>query len=198
MAFWNDATSVEPKRVFRWILTLPNIGNQWICKSVTRPSWETSVHPHKFINHEFKYPGRVTWNNIDISLIDPVAPVDTTASMLAILRSSGYNFPQSFGEGSQTITKAKATQALGMIEIKQIGADENDVLENWKLYNSFVTTCQLGELNYDGDEMLEIRMTVAYDFAYMTKSGRTQGGWAGHGTGTPAPAATSPLDKTTT
>ncbi len=197
MAFWNE-TGVEPKRSFRWILTLPNIGNQWIAKTVTRPSWETSMTPHKFINHEFKYPGRVTWNPVDVTLVDPVDPVDTTASMVAILRSSGYNFPTSFGEGSQTITKKLATEALGMVKITQIGESENDKLDEWTLYNSFVTTCNLGDLSYESDDLLTISMTIAYDFAYMTRSGRNSGGWtAANNLQIPPPKASNSLDDKT-
>ena len=183
MAFWIEKNT-EPKRVFRWTLTLPTIGQQWICKSVQRPSWETSVHPHKYINHEDKYPGRVTWNPISIVLVDPVTPVDTTATMLAILRASGYDFPTGEQRSRSTITKALATSAIGSPVIEMHGQDAHGslVLDSWILVNAFPTTVTLGDLNYDGDELLEINMTLAYDYAYMGVSGGTDPGWQGHGT----------------
>jgi len=185
MAFWSES-GVEPKRTFRWLLTLPRIGEQWICKSVQRPSWETSMIPHKFINHEFKYPGRITWNPINIVLVDPVEPIDTTASMLAILRASGYNFPTGEAEARSTITKAQAVDAMGMVQIATLGtgadaegSDGAAIVDSWTLVNPFATSVTLGDLNYDSEDMLEISFTLAYDYAYMTHSGGVNGGWVG-------------------
>ena len=203
MAFWSES-GVEPKRTFRWLLKLPTIGQEWICKSVQRPSWETSMIPHKFINHEFKYPGRVTWNPINIVLVDPVEPIDTTASMLAILRASGYNFPGDEQEARSTITKKQATAALGQIQIDTLGtgadtegADGASVVDSWTLVNPFATSVTLGDLNYDSEDMLEISFTVEYDYAYMTTAGGTPGGWStGLGThSVPDPAKSNSKDS---
>ena len=185
--FWDR--TLEPKRTYRWILEIATMGNtsQWVAKSVTRPKWNVTHHGHKYINHTFNYPGRVEWQPIDVKLIDPVRPIDTSASFLAILRSSGYNFPTSLERGTETITKDRAVGALNRVRIKQIGENSNDILDQWVLYNAFATNVDLGELNYEGDDLLQIGMTIVYDWAYMTHAGGVSAGWTGGILGAPIP-----------
>lgn len=179
MSFWDR--TVEPKRTYRWVLDISTLGSdvQWVAKSVTRPSWNVTHHAHKFINHTFNYPGRVEWQPIEIKLIDPASPIDTSASFLKVLRSSGYTFPDSLDNAKTTITKASAVGALGSLRIRQIAENGNKVLDEWKLYNAFATNVTMGELNYEGDELIEIGMTIVYDWAYMTKSGSGKPGMGG-------------------
>ena len=181
-SFWNDVT-VEPKRKFRWLIQAPGLGNnvQWLAKSVKKPSWNLSEHPHKFINHTFHYPGRVEWQPIEATLVDAANPDDMSANLLGALRSAGYNFPVAFQEGSETITKAAATDTLGKVTITQIGVNANDIIDQWTLVNAFITDCQLGDLDYEGDDLVEVSLTMVYDYAYMTHAGAGDGtgGWAG-------------------
>ena len=60
MPFWSDV-NLEPKRKFRWLVSIPNMQDiSFFAKTVTRPSWTLGSHPHKFINHTFNYPARRT------------------------------------------------------------------------------------------------------------------------------------------
>lgn len=181
-SFWNDVT-VEPKRKFRWLFQAAGLGSnaQWLAKSVKKPSWNLSEHPHKFINHTFHYPGRVEWQPIEATLVDAANPDDMSANLLGALRSAGYNFPSSFTEGAETITKIGATEALGKVTITQIGVNDNDIIDQWTLVNGFITDCQLGDLDYEGDDLVEVSLTMVYDYAYMTRAGGAagDGGWAG-------------------
>ena len=179
-SFWNDIL-VEPKRKFRWLFRAEGLGSdaEWVAKSVKKPSWNLSEHPHKFINHTFHYPGRVEWQPIEATLVDVADPQDASANLLGALRNAGYNFPTALAEGSQTITKAEAVGALGKVTITQIGQDSDDILDEWTIVNGFITDVQLGDLDYEGDDLVEVSLTMIYDFAYMTKSGRNKAGWAG-------------------
>jgi hypothetical protein len=183
-SFWNDIL-VEPKRKFRWLFRAEGLGSdaEWVAKSVKKPSWNVSEHPHKFINHTFHYPGRVEWQPIEATLVDVAQPQDASANLLGALRAAGYNFPTTLQEGSQTITKEQAVKALGRVTITQIGQDSNDILDEWTIVNGFITDCQLGDLDYEGDDIVEVSLTMVYDYAYMTKSGRGQKGWAGSALG---------------
>ena len=173
MGFWSDA-NIEPKRKFRWTLSIPAIGTDslWMMKSVTKPSWNMSEHPHKFINHTFHYPGRVEWQPIEVTIVDSAKPIDMSASFLQILRSSGYNFPDSLDHGSQTVTKKRATEAIGNeVVITQHGANMTEILDRWTLKNPFVTDVKTGELDYEGEDLVEVSCTIIYDWAWMTYAG---------------------------
>jgi len=179
-SFWNDKF-LEPKRKFRWLFRAEGLGSdaEWIAKSVKKPSWNVSEHPHKFINHTFHYPGRVEWQPIEATLVDVSHPQDASANLLGALRNAGYNFPTGKFEGSHTITKAGAVGALGKVTITQIGINENDIMDEWTIVNGFITDVQLGDLDYEGDDLVEVSLTMVYDYAYMTHAGGNANGWIG-------------------
>ena len=121
--FWNEA-STEPKRKFRWILSVgdgtagPNIP-AWIIKKVTKPTFTISEVKHSFINHSFYYPGRVEYNEIEFTLVDPVNP-DAAQELINMIESAGYVLPKDEIVAKQTITKAEAVNALNHCYISQI------------------------------------------------------------------------------
>jgi hypothetical protein len=164
MAFWNSA-AVEPKRQFRWVLTNDNIP-KWIIKTVTKPVATTTDVAHKYFGYTYYYPGTTTWNTIDITLVDPVAP-DAANIIATILRQSGYRPPPSETE-LEAISKAKATAAIGKVEIQQVNS-EGQPVETWSLYNPFATVMDFGgTLSYDQDALVDLKMTLRYDYASIT------------------------------
>ena len=71
MAFWSDGTGYEPKRAYRWILSIDDI-EVYTIKKVSKPSFTVSESSHQYLNHTFYYPGRVEWSTVSFSLIDPI------------------------------------------------------------------------------------------------------------------------------
>ena len=86
MAFWSEKT-VEPKRKFRYLLYFAGMP-QFIAKTVTKPAFSVGTSTHNFLQHQFHFPGRVTWNDVQMTLVDPIQP-DSTASLYGILKESG-------------------------------------------------------------------------------------------------------------
>ena len=63
------------------------------------------------------------------------------------------------------MSKAKATGVLnGQVKIEQLGPD-NDEIETFKLWNPWVQSVKFGDLAYDSDDMVEITLTMQYDYA---------------------------------
>ena len=168
MAFWSDPfTMDEPKRVYRWILLMGGVP-QWIIKKVKKPSFEVSSTEHKYLNHTFYYPGRVTYETTSVTLVDPVAP-DASWTMMEILRHSGYNIPDDAND-LNTISKAKATRSLGLVTIKQLDPDGGAV-DAFDLINAWVHKVDFGELDYENDNLVDITLDLRYDFAQMVTHG---------------------------
>jgi len=164
-AFWSDPYSMhEPKRVYRWVLNMGHIP-QWIVKKVNKPSYEVSSTEHKYLNHTFYYPGRVTYEAVGVTLVDPVDP-DATWTMMEILRESGYDIPTS-PDSLITISKARATNALGLVTISQIDPDGN-IIDGFDLINAWVSKTNFGELDYENDTLVDLVLELRYDFARMT------------------------------
>ena len=171
--FWSDATQQDPKRQYRWIMRIASIP-AYVLKTVSKPGFTVTESEHKYLNHTYYYPGRVEWEPVTLTLADPINP-DMAATMAQILASSGYTPAQSSNDTS-TISKQQAVAALGnQIEIQQIDS-EGRAVETWKLVNPFITDVKFGDLDYTGDEMSQIDITIRYDWAELiTANGGTQG-----------------------
>jgi hypothetical protein len=164
--FWTDI-STEPKRQYRWLMYIGSIPT-WVIKKTNKPSYTLEQTEHQYINHTFKYPARLKWEDITVSIVDPVTP-DASKTLENIMNASGYHFPTNPNDTS-TISKSGAVRALGNVAIVQIGA-EGEEIERWELTNAWVKSTKFGDLDYSSDEMVEIEMVLVYDFAKITKSG---------------------------
>ena len=184
MAFWNDKL-LEPKRNFRWILKVDGVDFYYI-KEVNRPSYEVSTAEHKYINHTFYFPGRVTYNPISFKLVDAANP-DAAETLRQMLFAGGYRLPTNQDVGSQTITKQGAVTALGDIQIIMLSGggtsasggntpgptanagthNPGDVVEFWTLQNAFITKIEFSQLTYDNDDLADITVELRYDYAIL-------------------------------
>jgi hypothetical protein len=162
--FWSNVNT-DPKRRFRFILAIGSIP-VWTVKTAVKPKANISTVEHQFINHTFKYPGRVTWDNISVTLVDPVEP-DMAYTFLDKLRKSGYQYPTTSNVRGSISKEKSVMDGLGGISIQQINAD-GTVIEEWFLKNPWLVSVDFGgNLDYNADEMNEITIEVAYDWAEM-------------------------------
>ena len=93
--FWSNPT-VEPKRAFRWLFSLAGANSlleTYAIKSCKKPSFAVSEIPHQFVAHTFYYPGRITWNTVDVTFVDPVSP-DQSAIITNMIVEAGYQAPK--------------------------------------------------------------------------------------------------------
>jgi hypothetical protein len=180
MPFWTknhseDATLRDPKRKFRFIVNFDGISGEnataWYAKAASKPSFQIGAAEHKYLNHTFFYPGSVTWQDVSITLVDPVDP-DVAATFSDIVVQAGYTPPPNVTEWA-TMSKAKASTALGAVTITQIDS-EGATLEKWTLYNSWLSEVKYGDLEYGGDDLTEVALTLKYDWA-MLKTENTDG-----------------------
>ena len=188
--FWGGqgGAIVDPKRSFRWLVSFGNnaqlqngqsaVGLQeWYAKSANKPSFSIGETPHQFINHTFYYPGRVEWQTIDITLVDPSFPNDASQALMKALNNSGYFSPTDVRSASNTIMKAEAVAAMGgQLKLKQLGANANDVVETWTLINPWIKDVNFGDLDYSTEDMVNITLTVRYDYATLEVAGEVTPG----------------------
>jgi hypothetical protein len=163
--FWASAVS-EPKRKYRFSLNVANIP-LWTITKVKRPSFKITESSHTFYNHKFNYPGRVEWDPVTFTTLDPINP-DATALLLKMLSASGYEFPdKQFGGDSYTfnsVNKVSSVDALNPVVINAFDAEGNSV-EKWTLKNAFISSVDMGEYDYTSVDMMNIQVTLKYDWA---------------------------------
>ena len=171
MSFWTS-TALEPKRQYRFRLTISAVGGEgtvsnaiWFAKKVTIPQFTVGEVKHSFVDKTFYFPGRVEWNTIEATLVDPAEPdaVNITNKMLV---GSGYYVPAEANgtEDWGSMSKAEATTAIGKVIIEVIDQDGNTI-EEWQFENPFIKSVKYGELSYDSDELREISIEFRYDWA---------------------------------
>ena len=163
MAFWSTNT-FEPLRKFRFQVTFAG-DTIWYAKSVTRPTFEVSVSEYQLINHKIKYPGIVTWNDVEIVIVDSVDE-GRGKNYYGNLLNSGYVFGGQTPEGIMKKPKHTNNNFTNVL-IQQLRAD-GQPHETWELINPFIKSVNFGELDYSSDDLLEITITVAYDSATLT------------------------------
>mgnify|MGYP003321010707 FL=1 len=89
------------------------------------------------------------------------------ASLLDIIKGSGYELPETFAVAKQTITKGEAVSRLNHCYIQQIDHEAN-IIEQWDLINAWVKEVNFGDLDYESDDINEITVKMRYDFAKMS------------------------------
>jgi hypothetical protein len=175
MPFWADDHSQrrglkDPKREFRFQVSFQGVTDGarggtsvlWYAKTVKKPSFTIKEVSHQYINHTFYYPGRTEWNDCTIQLVDPVAP-DIAVTFADIISTAGYNPPTTPGD-IVTMSKAKAVNSLGRVNIRQFDSN-GETVERWTLWNAFITEYTLSDLKYDGDELSTLDLKLRYDWA---------------------------------
>ena len=174
MALFWDNPAAEPKRSHRFLVTfdLPGgVNTQIFARTFTKPAYTIGVTEHQFLDKTFYYPGRVTWNEITMQFVNSADP-DMDAELEAILKASGYMFPDQVSTNSSVITsnagtvnKLGAVMALGR-QVNVTELDGNGVaLGTHKLKNPFVTSISYGTLDYASEDLLTVDINLRYDWA---------------------------------
>jgi len=132
----------------------------WWVKSCTLPSYEIAMSEYQLVNHKFKYPGMLVWNDVTITMVDASNNMELLQKMLGL---AGY------GEGpacdSSGISKA-AFAAQGDFRIQVIDAD-GQTKKQWHLKGWFIRSARYGDLNYESDDLLTMELTLGYDYAVL-------------------------------
>ncbi len=171
MAFWSmqstDASAVkDPKRKFRFIVEIGGFDSgqatQWWAKTAAKPSFTIGAAEHKYLNHTFYYPGGTTWNDVALTLVDPVSP-DVGLTLADIVQLAGYS-PPSTQSDLATMTKGKAVSSLGTVTVTQLDGSGSP-LETWTLHNAWISELKFGDLEYGSDDLTELSVTLKYDWA---------------------------------
>jgi hypothetical protein len=172
MTFWNDS-KLNPTRQFRFMINTGS-GNWWWASTCSKPSYEVSTEEYKLINNKYKYPGVVTWNDVNISIVDVG---DKTKELANSLAESGYN-PGGLEEGAQDgLSKEKMknqayvgggddSQSALQFRIQQLN-DAGTPVENWLLVNPFIKSINFGQLDYSSDELVKLELVISYDYAIL-------------------------------
>lgn len=186
MAFWSDTVQSEPRRNFKFLLTVAANGNSipvWVVKGVNLPEISVEEATHKFLNHTFYFPGTVSYNEITFTIVDSIND-NISQNILANFVNSGYNTPRDVNAaGDSLMTKAASVNSLGSVRIDHLGSGEDGETGkiSFFLTNAWIKKITFGQsLAYDSEDLSEISMTLRYDFfEFQNSAGAAIAGFGG-------------------
>ena len=178
--FWSSG-ELEPKRQFQFLFIIPGLDEQtsietYLVKSLSKPSVSIGTGTNiSYLQHTFKYPGRLTWNDISVTLLDTIRVDDTSSRLSSMIRQSGYVIPDTQRNAQFSFTKKGATNALNKPRIQQIDAGDpvNNqpprIVEEWTLWNAWVKSVNFGDgMDYSNDAIVNVTLGIVFDWAEYT------------------------------
>ena len=170
--FWTNSPTKDPKRGFRFRVMIPGIDPNylWYAKTANKPTVSFGEASHSYLNHTYYWPGRAEWNEVSVTLVDPIEP-RLTGNMAALVQAAGYTIPADPNQ-LRTMSKSSSTILLNKVLIEQID-EEGNTIETWTLNNAWVKELTWGDLDYSSDDLVECTIKFRYDWASLTAESDT-------------------------
>ena len=145
----------EPKLGNRFIMEINGI-ESYIIKTASRPTFTSEVVELDHINVKRKIKGKSTWDDVNITLYDPIVP-SGAQQVMEWIRSSHESLTGR--DGYNSFYKKDITFYL----LGPVG----DKIEQWTLKGAFISSANFGELDWASNDPLSIELTLSYDYAIL-------------------------------
>jgi hypothetical protein len=149
-------TAFEPKQANRFILYMDGVPS-YIVKGVNAITLTQGEVTLNHINIQRKVKGKTVWNDVQMTLFDPITPSGAQAVMEwvrlhheSVTGRDGY---------SDFYKKDLVLDVLGPV---------GDVVSEWILKGAFIKDANFGDYNWDtADTAVNLTMTVAVDYCVL-------------------------------
>jgi hypothetical protein len=128
----------------------------YLVKAAARPSiqFETIVLDH--INIKRKLQGKGDWQDINITLYDPIVP------------SGAQSVREWVRLGHESITGRRGYADFYKKDITfYMLGPVGDKIEQWTIKGAFIQSANFGDLSFDSNEPATIELTLSYDYAIL-------------------------------
>ena len=149
-------TAFEPKQANRFVLYVDGIPSYMI-KAISAVTLAQGMVTLNHINVERKVKGKSAWQDMTMTLFDPITPSGAQATMEwvrlhheSVTGRDGY---------SDFYKKDLTINVLGPV---------GDIVSEWVLKGAFITNASFGEYNWDTvDTAVTIELSLAIDYAVL-------------------------------
>lgn len=117
------------------------------------------------MDNKYYFPGRLTWADCSMSLVDPVSP-NATALTNKIILDAGFKVKTSddLNGNLKTMSKANSVAATKSVIVTILNS-EGALIEQWTLKNAWLKGATFSDLSYEDDGLRTIDLTWRYDWA---------------------------------
>ena len=145
----------EPKLQNRFFMYIDDIPS-YIIKAVDRPSINNGQVVIDHINVERKLKGKSRWQDLNITLYDPIVPSGAQAVIEWI--RLGHESVTGRNGYSDQYKKRLTFHSLGPV---------GDKVEEWTLVGAFINNADWGNMDWANDAAVEISLTLSFDYAIL-------------------------------
>lgn len=148
-------TAFEPKVANRFIMYIDGIPS-YMVKSVSSPSFTDGVIKLDHINTYRKIRGKREWQNMTLSLYDPITPSGAQAVME--WARLGYESVTGRAGYSDFYKKDVTLNALGPV---------GDIVGEWIIKGSFVVSSNFGQYNWSTEDAINVELQLTMDYCVL-------------------------------
>ena len=148
-------TNFEPKMKNRFIMNIDGI-DSYLIKTANRPtiSFEPVTLDH--INVKRKLKGKGEWQDVQITMYDPIVP-SGAQQVMEWVRTSHESLTGR--DGYADFYK----KDVNFFMLGPVG----DKIEQWTLKGAFITSAAFNDLDWASNDPAEITLTLSYDYAIL-------------------------------
>ena len=152
---FDSAFDWEPKYTNRFIMYMGDIPT-YIIKAAARPSLTNGEVILDHINVERKLKGKTRWQDISITLYDPIVP-SGAQSVMEWVR---------LHHESVTGRDGYSTQYKKDVRFNSL-SPTGEIIEEWLLKGAFIADSNFGQMDWSTEESVQIELTLKYDYAVL-------------------------------
>jgi len=139
----------------RFIMTVDGI-ESYLIKTANRPSISFEVVTLDHINVKRKLKGKGEWQDIEITLFDPIVPSGAQQVMEWVRLS----------HESITGRDGYADFYKKDVQIEMLGP-VGDKIEKWDIKGAFINNAVFNDLDWASNDPSDITLTLSYDYAVL-------------------------------
>jgi len=145
----------EPKVQNRFIMYFQDIPS-FMVKSVSTPSFTDEEVKLDHINTYRKIRGKREWNNVDMTLYDPITP----SGAQAVMEWARLSYESVTGRaGYSDFYK----QDVVLNQLGPVG----DIVGEWIIKGAFIVDASFGDYDWSSSDVAEISVTLAMDYCVL-------------------------------
>jgi len=148
-------TNFEPKMKNRFILVVDGIAS-YLIKTANRPTIQFEKVTLDHINVKRQLKGKGEWQDVNITLYDPIVPSGAQQVMEWVRLS----------HESLTGRDGYADFYKKDLQIHMLGP-VGDKIEQWTLKGAFIQSANFGDLDWSSNDPASIELTLSYDYAIL-------------------------------
>ena len=148
-------TNFEPLLGNRFIMEINGI-ESYLVNKAGRPTFKSEIVELHHINVNRKVKGKSSWDDVTISLYDPIVP-SGAQQVMEWVRQSHESLTGR--DGYAAFYKKDVT----MYMLGPVG----DKVSQWTLKGAWISASNFGEMDWSSNDPVNIELTLTYDYAIL-------------------------------